>query len=54
MMNERRVHDNSLTQAVEARDALAKTIYTHMFDWLVDRINQGMKGPAPRTAIGAI
>ncbi|XP_060043569.1 unconventional myosin-Vc isoform X2 [Erinaceus europaeus] len=30
-------------QAVNARDALAKKIYTHLFDFIVERINQALR-----------
>jgi len=30
-------------QAVSVRDALAKAIYTNLFDWIVDRVNVSMK-----------
>lgn len=30
-------------QAVNARDALAKKIYAHLFDFVVDRINQALQ-----------
>eukprot|EP00002_Diphylleia_rotans_P005132 TRINITY_DN1421_c0_g1_i1.p1 TRINITY_DN1421_c0_g1~~TRINITY_DN1421_c0_g1_i1.p1 ORF type:complete len:1546 (-),score=390.98 TRINITY_DN1421_c0_g1_i1:282-4919(-) len=33
-------------QASDNRDALAKTLYGNMFDWLVSRINQAMSAPA--------
>lgn len=29
----------TLTQAIDARDALAKSIYAHLFDWTVEQIN---------------
>ena len=30
-------------QAVNARDALAKKIYAHLFDYIVERINQALQ-----------
>lgn len=30
-------------QAVNARDALAKKIYSHLFDFIVERINQALQ-----------
>lgn len=30
-------------QAVNARDALAKKIYAHLFDFIVERINQALQ-----------
>ncbi|PAN14443.1 hypothetical protein PAHAL_2G410200 [Panicum hallii] len=32
----------TLTQAIDARDALAKSIYAHLFDWIVDQINHSL------------
>uniref|UniRef100_A0A804QFJ9 Myosin-2 n=1 Tax=Zea mays TaxID=4577 RepID=A0A804QFJ9_MAIZE len=32
----------TLTQAIDARDALAKSIYANLFDWIVDQINHSL------------
>ncbi|CAL5062174.1 unnamed protein product [Urochloa decumbens] len=32
----------TLTQAIDARDALAKSIYAHLFDWTVEQINHSL------------
>lgn len=36
------VKNMSLKQASNARDALAKHIYAHLFDWIVDTINRAL------------
>uniref|UniRef100_A0A8C5JTC6 Myosin VC n=1 Tax=Junco hyemalis TaxID=40217 RepID=A0A8C5JTC6_JUNHY len=42
-------------QAVNARDALAKKIYSHLFDFIVERINQALQFPGKQhTFIGAL
>jgi myosin-1 len=41
------------TQAAAARDALAKTIYSRLFDRLVDRINGALDAAAPPAVGGA-
>ena len=33
-------------QASSVRDALAKAIYTNLFDWIVERVNISMKARA--------
>ncbi|TKA72206.1 Myosin-1 [Friedmanniomyces simplex] len=33
----------NIAQATASRDALAKTIYTNMFDWIVQRVNQSLR-----------
>ncbi|CAD6217623.1 unnamed protein product [Miscanthus lutarioriparius] len=32
----------TLTQAIDARDALAKSIYANLFDWIVEQINHSL------------
>jgi myosin V len=43
-------------EAVENRDALAKTIYSKMFDWMVQKINQAISGDESiiRSQIGVL
>jgi myosin-1 len=38
-------------QAAAARDALAKAIYSNLFDWIVERINRSMKSKAQGSLI---
>uniref|UniRef100_A0A672U3N6 Myosin motor domain-containing protein n=1 Tax=Strigops habroptila TaxID=2489341 RepID=A0A672U3N6_STRHB len=43
------------SQAVNARDALAKKIYSHLFDFIVERINQALQFPGKQhTFIGVL
>ncbi|MQM13768.1 hypothetical protein Taro_046694 [Colocasia esculenta] len=37
------VQKMTLSQAIDARDALAKSIYTSLFDWLVAQINKSLE-----------
>ncbi|KAG5077339.1 hypothetical protein JHK82_056034 [Glycine max] len=39
----------TLSQAIDARDALAKSIYACLFDWLVEQINQSLAVGKRRT-----
>ncbi|VAH29032.1 unnamed protein product [Triticum turgidum subsp. durum] len=39
----------TLTQALDARDALAKSIYAHLFDWIVEQINHSLGTGRQRT-----
>lgn len=32
-----------LMQAIDARDALAKSIYISLFDWLIEQINKSLE-----------
>ncbi|CCH62802.1 hypothetical protein TBLA_0I01430 [Henningerozyma blattae CBS 6284] len=34
----------NITQATAVRDALAKAIYSNLFDWIVDRVNLSLQG----------
>ncbi|KAK3127393.1 hypothetical protein QOZ80_7AG0572710 [Eleusine coracana subsp. coracana] len=40
--NDNIVKKLTLTQAIDARDALAKSIYAHLFDWIVEQINNSL------------
>ncbi|XVF70406.1 hypothetical protein PTKIN_Ptkin11bG0159000 [Pterospermum kingtungense] len=39
----------TMQQAIDTRDALAKFIYTSLFDWLVDQINKSLEGGKQHT-----
>lgn len=39
----------TLTQAIDTRDALAKSIYAHLFDWIVEQINHSLGTGRQRT-----
>jgi myosin-1 len=41
-------------QAVASRDALAKTVYDRVFDWLVARVNKAMYKAADGLVIGVL
>ncbi|XP_057445279.1 myosin-1-like [Lotus japonicus] len=47
--NENIVQKLTLSQAVDARDALAKSIYACLFDWLVEQINKSLAVGKRRT-----
>ncbi|KAL6856068.1 hypothetical protein ACP4OV_018870 [Aristida adscensionis] len=40
--NDNIVKKLTLTQAIDARDALAKSIYAHLFDWIIEQINHSL------------
>ncbi|KAF8413971.1 hypothetical protein HHK36_001968 [Tetracentron sinense] len=39
----------TLRQAIDTRDALAKSIYANLFDWLVEKINKSLEAGKQRT-----
>lgn len=41
-------------QAVNARDSLAKSLYTQLFDWIVYRINSKLSNQASSFFIGIL
>nr|VDC71221.1 unnamed protein product [Brassica rapa] len=47
--NETFVQKLTLSQAIDARDALAKSIYASLFDWLVEQINKSLAVGKRRT-----
>ncbi|KAF1878464.1 hypothetical protein Lal_00047133 [Lupinus albus] len=47
--NDNIVQKLTLTQAIDARDALAKSIYACLFDWLVEQINKSLAVGKRRT-----
>jgi myosin-1 len=38
-------------QAAAARDALAKALYSNLFDWIVERVNQSMRAQNPGSLV---
>ncbi|XAR64014.1 Myosin ATPase [Bertholletia excelsa] len=47
--NDNIVQKLTLSQAIDARDALAKSIYSCLFDWLVEQINKSLSVGKRRT-----
>ncbi|KAL5097984.1 hypothetical protein RYX36_002311 [Vicia faba] len=49
--NENHIQKLTLSQASDARDTLAKSIYACLFDWLIEQINKSLAVGKRRTAI---
>ncbi|KAG2548264.1 hypothetical protein PVAP13_9KG157085 [Panicum virgatum] len=47
--NENIVQKLTLAQATDARDALAKSVYASLFEWLVEQINKSLSVGKRRT-----
>ena len=43
-----------MTEAQNARDALAKAIYARLFDYIVSRVNQSLPFTSSRSYIGVL
>ena len=45
------VRPNTIEQAMDARDAMAKALYGRLFSWIVNKINPALNPPSDRYAV---